>query len=85
LALGKRGANAPVNREERDMTAFKITLAVVLCVVGILFMIFEVGMLCGEPHLFTRGGWIPFVVFFVLGIIICSGGVTLLLEVRRNR
>jgi hypothetical protein len=67
------------------MVAFKITAAVVLCIVGVLFVIFEVGMLCGEPDAFRRGGWIPFLVFVVLGIIMFSGGVTLLLGTFRNR
>lgn len=61
------------------MTVFKTMLAIILCIVGVLFVVFEIGMLVSEPHLFWTDGWVPFSVFVVLGVIIFVGGIVILL------
>jgi hypothetical protein len=63
------------------MRVIKTILAITLCVVGLLLVLFEIGMLNAEPHLFASGGWVPFSVFVMLGIVIFVGGVVILLTV----
>jgi hypothetical protein len=62
------------------MKLARLIVGIILCIIGGLFVVFEVGMACGETNLFLHGGWVPFSVFVVLGIIIALGGVLLLLK-----
>ena len=59
------------------MMIAKIAIGIILCIAGVLFVLFELGMLYSEPHSFLTGGWIPFSIFVVLGVIMCLGGVLL--------
>jgi hypothetical protein len=59
------------------MAMFKTILGVILCIVGVLFVLFEIAMLIGETHSFLTGGWIPFSIFVVLGLAIFVGGILL--------
>jgi hypothetical protein len=60
------------------MMVARIAIGIILCIAGGLFVVFELGMLYSEPHLFLTGGWIPFSIFVVLGVIMCIGGALLL-------
>jgi len=59
------------------MNTLKLIVGIILCIVGVLFILFECAMLISETHSFWTGGWIPFLIFVVLGVIIFIGGILL--------
>jgi hypothetical protein len=61
-----------------NMKISKMIFGTILCIVGILFVLFELAMTGSEPDAFMHGGWIPFLVFLVIGIIRFVGGLLLL-------
>jgi hypothetical protein len=60
------------------MSILRTVMGICLCVVGVLFVLFELAMAGSEPHSFLTGGWVPFLVFLVLGAVIFLGGLLLL-------
>ena len=63
------------------MNVFKImftTLAVLLCIVGTVLVLFELAMLGSEPGALVKGGWIIFLMFTLIGMALFAGGVWLL-------
>ncbi len=60
---------------------FAIGLGVVLCLAGILLILFELAMLGSETALFLSGAWRVFVVFVFIGVTMCAGGVLLIARV----
>ncbi len=67
------------------MNTARTILGAILCIVGFLFVVFELGMLASEPGAFVHGGWVPFLVFVVIGLILLAGGALLVLDGRRGR
>ncbi len=59
------------------MSTLKLIAGIILCIVGIYLVFLEVGMLVSEPHCFWTGGWIPFTVIVVIGVLIFVGGILL--------
>mgnify|MGYP001032064501 CR=1 FL=1 len=63
------------------MRTFQLIIGAVLCIMGVLLVLFECAMALSEPHSFWRDGWIPFTVFIFVGVVIFIGGI--LLYIRR--
>ena len=59
------------------MAVVRIVFGILLCILGTLAVVFQLGMAYSEPHAFASG-WHVFLTFIVVGIVIFVGGVLLL-------
>jgi hypothetical protein len=62
-----------------------VGLAIVLCILGTVLVLFELAMLGSETSLFFSGGWLPFTVCFTVGVALLAGGVGLLMSSIRRK
>ncbi len=60
----------------------KAVMGIVLCLVGVVFVLFASAEAISEWHSFLRDGWVPFLVFAAFGVLIFWGGVLLWRERR---
>ena len=71
-----------MNEPER---AFATVMAVSLCIVGILLILFELAMVGSEPGLFLTGGWRVFLVIVLIAVGMLAVGVLIILTTTRRR